>query len=388
MFIHLTDTCARFKGGFSIKTLMIDHGYQNSLFSYAYKIHQEQWTDYYKMLIHLAESSAERGQYQALLDRQYPSHLMSYHYKNICSDEFKNLWEMLIYLAGNKACESPEIILTQADTNTLMSYEDKRKLERKMNIYLAEIRQNPTLNEASKGIIDSQLSSYAYKGNRKVNDKLLPRILIDSGAFTAFTTGKKILVSDYGRWALDFKKQWEHRVKSLNFFNLDVIGDQLASNNNLHRLETMGLNPIPIFTYKADTKELLYYLTNYEYFGLGGLVGLKTADQIAWLDHCFKYIIRDFKETGKLKRIHLLGVTKEEILIKYPCYSSDSSSWVSCLRFGGGRAIGKEKIPRYNESPEALKVTIATLRAEIKKYKEMQDRVTKVWEQRGIVWKD
>lgn len=239
------------------------------------------------------------------------------------------------------------------------------------------------------------LYSYAYqsKENDSIwtsigNDKLLPRILIDSGAFTAYTTGKVITIKEYGEWALNFKKQWESKVKSLNFFNLDVIGDQKASNVNLHKLEKMGFQPIPIFTYKAEIKELNYYLENYDYIGLGGLVGLTTNDQIKWLDYCFKHIIKHKKKTGILRKIHLLGVTKQDILIRYPCYSSDSSSWISCLRFGGGRTIGKTKIPKYTESPEALNVTIATLRAEIRKYKTMQDEVTKLWEKRGVTWNE
>ena len=310
------------------------------------------------MFIHLADASQDRGQYQILFDMGCANHLFAYPYKNAVLPYFERVWKMFVYLAGNKACESPEIITTQADSNTLMSFEDRRKLERKINIY------------------------------RQVKNTLLPRILIDSGAFTAWNSGKYISVSDYGRWALDFKKQWEHQVKSLYFFNLDVIGDQSASNTNLHKLEKMGLSPIPIFTYKADIKELIYYLQHYPYIGLGGLVGLKPHDLDVWLAYCFKFVIGQYKASGILPKIHLLGVTKEPALIKYPCYSSDSSTWVGCLRFGRGNTIGKPKIPRYSESPEALAVTIATLRAEIKKYQEMETRVTKIWQARGVYWND
>jgi hypothetical protein len=393
MFLHLTDTTARIQGNLSCKELMAEGNYTNSLYSYAYPNQEEQWKSYYNMLIHLAETSSERGQYQSLIDTEFPSHLMSFAYKNNCLSEFIKVWSMLIFLAGNKSTECPDLIRTQIEQDTLMSYEDKTKIEHKMNVFLAgHSATNST--EIVRKDHENHLTTFANqqevsnKFDTCVNDRLLPRILIDSGAFTAFTTGKVIKLEEYGEWALNFKKQWESKVRSLEFFNLDVIGSQEKSNINLHRLEKMGLQTIPIFTYKADIKHLEYYLRNYEYIGLGGLVGRPAKEIQQWLDYCFKYIIKYKKETGILRKIHLLGVTKQEFLERYPCYSCDSSGWVACLRFGGGRAIGKNKIPKYTESPEALKVTIATLRAEIKKYKKRQDDVTKLWAKRGVIWDD
>ena len=355
MFLHLTDTTARIQGNLSCKSLMADQGCINSLYSFAYPNQREQWEEYYNMLIYLAEASDEKGQYQSLIDTEFPSHLLSYAYRNSALKGFTKVWTMLVYLAGHSATKETEKI-RQSHESHLTTFADKQEVS---NLF-----------------------------ETCVNDKLLPRILIDSGAFTAFTTGKIITPEEYGTWALNFKKQWEHKVKSLRFFNLDVIGDQKGSNINLKKLENMGLDPVPIFTYRGDIKDFEYYLNNYEYIGLGGLVGLKTNQQIEWLKYCYKFVIRKYKETGILPKTHLLGVTKEAILSEFPCYSADSSSWVSCLRFGGGKAIGKKKIPKYTESEEALKITIITLKNEIKKYKKIQDDVTKLWKKRGVIWSD
>lgn len=394
MFLHLTDTTARIQGNLSCKQLMAEQSYINSLYSFAYPNQREQWEEYYNMLIHLAEASNDRGQYQTLVDTKFPSHLLSYAYRNSSAlEEFIKVWTMLIYLAGNKSTENRDIISVQSNSDSLMSYEDKLKIEKKMNIYLAGHSATKE-TERIRQRHESHLTTFANKQEVSnlfetcVNDKLLPRILIDSGAFTAFTTGKIITPEEYGTWALDFKKQWEHKVKSLHFFNLDVIGDQVGSDRNLHKLESMGLNPIPIFTYGGEAKNLQYYLDNYSYIGLGGLVGKKTQEQLNWVKYCFSFVVKKYKQTGILPKIHLLGITKEVILKEVPCYSSDSSSWVACLRFGNGKAIGREKIPKYTESEEALRITIITLKNEIKKYKKMQDDVTALWEKRGIVWND
>lgn len=310
MFLYLTDTTARIQGNLSCKTLMADQNHPNSLYSFAYPNQQEQWEEYYKMLI---------------------------------------------YLAGHSATKTTEKVRTNYQSH-LTTFADKQEVS---NLFDAV-----------------------------VNDKLLPRILIDSGAFTAYTTGKIISIKEYGMWALDFKKQWERKVKSLHFFNLDVIGSQEKSDINLHRLEQMGLKPVPIFTYGADIKHLIYYLENYDYIGFGGLVGRAPTLVMKWLDYCYKEVNNYYKKTGILRKTHLLGVTKQEILERYPLYSCDSSGWVACLRFGGGRVIGKTKIPKCTESPEALKLTMITLRAEIEKYKKLQDDVTKLWTKRGVVWED
>jgi hypothetical protein len=95
-----------------------------------------------------------------------------------------------------------------------------------------------------------------------------------------------------------------------------------------------------------------------------------------------------YKETGVMPRIHLLGITTDWVLKRYPCYSSDSSSWVACLRFGGGTAAGLDKIPRYKESDAALSATIHTLRSEVVKYKKMETEATNLWKSRGIIWDD
>lgn len=351
------------------------------------------------MLIFLVDSSNDRGQYQLFTQVPFLNHLVSYHYPTAIK-EFEKVW---LYLAGNATAKESIAVKVQQDVkNVLASYAYPVEVEHKekaMEIFLAGNETGGKQTEIfSAGKDTNTLMSYAVgaKVEQKINlyaestpiDRQLPRILIDSGAFTAFTCGKVIKVEDYGKWALEFRQKWEKRVKSLHFFNLDVIGDQKASDINLHKLEKMGLNPLPIFTYGGDIKFFKQMLKNYPYIGLGGLVGRKNNELIKWLDYCFKYVLRHYKETKVLPKIHLLGVTKKDILMRYPAYSADSSGWVSCLRFGGGRGIGKDNIPRYKESKEALAVTLLNLRQEIKKVEELQELATVYWYKKGIKFND
>jgi hypothetical protein len=105
-----------------------------------------------------------------------------------------------------------------------------------------------------------------------------------------------------------------------------------------------------------------------------------------WLDYCFKFVIDDYKKTGKMKKVHLLGITTEWILQRYPCFSSDSSSWVACLRFGHGGATKIAKIPKYTQSDSAKKTTTYVLGAEITKYQNMEKDATSLWKKRGVTF--
>ena len=246
---------------------------------------------------------------------------------------------------------------------------------------------------------DSSLFTFAYSDHEKewaeswtlpTHNDLRPRVIIDSGAFTAWTSGKPIDPRDYAQWALDFEHRWRGKMATLEFMNLDVIGDQDASWVNQGILEGLGMKPLPIITYGVNLDHLDRALENYDYIALGGLVPhSRNKDKLRkWLDACFARVMTYRKKTGTLRRIHLLGITTEWVLNRYPCYSSDSSSWVSCLRFGGGAAAGIKQLPRYKESDGAMAATIHTLRAEIRKYKKMQDNATKIWASRGIIFND
>ena len=260
-----------------------------------------------------------------------------------------------------------------------------------MRIHLAGHLANTEMEESVRLEHDKHLISYAHTGETnsipKVVADLRPRLIVDSGAFTAFTCGKTIKPQDYTHWALDFKKRWEHKMSFLGFMNLDVIGDQDETWKNQEMIEALGLNPIPIVTFGADLRHLERAL-GYEYFALGGLVpyATKKAKLRAWLDKCFQIIVTKFKRTGVMPKVHLLGITSDWALKRYPCYSSDSSSWVKCLRFGGAEAAGIEKIPRYKESDAAMFATTHALRSEIKKFQKMEQEATKLWASRGIVF--
>jgi len=386
----------------------------SSLFSYAYKDSRhfyEPFERYWNELvrIHFAGLPSKNNAIQSAVLPQIESHLTTYSDPGEVAAKEKAFEAMRIHLADTTArlpgTQSVKSLLPQEGKNEGLfsyAYQDQEEQWRDsrnhaMNIHLAGHSATPAMENQIKPEHDAHLTTYADQTeavntvNAIVNRvDLRPRVIIDSGAFTAWSTGKTIRPQDYAAWALDFDKRWRHKMASLEFMNLDVIGDQDATWVNQGILEGLGMKPLPIVTFGVSLNHLDRALENYDYIALGGLVPY-TRDKAklkSWLDACFSRVMAYRKKTGILRRIHLLGVTTDWVLKRYPCFSSDSSSWVSCLRFGGGDAAGIKQLPRYKESDAAMAATIHTLRAEIRKYKKMQDEATKLWAMRGIVFDD
>lgn len=310
------------------------------------------------MRIFLADTSVNRGQFDLLAEERFLGSLVSYAYSPILC-HFETYWNKL------------------------------------MNIHLAG--QGPFTIEAKEAEdVEKVLTTYAYPDEFCQNEQswlkrdVRPRVIIDSGAFTAWSTGKPIDPRNYAEWALDIDRRWRHKMASLAFMNLDVIGDQDGTWRNQKILEGIGMSPLPIVTYGVDLSHLDRALSEYPYIALGGLVphSRSKVKLRKWLDACFSRVMSHYKRSGIMPRIHLLGITSDWVLRRYPCFSSDSSSWMSCLRFGGGEAAGIKQLPRYKESDRAMAATLHTLRAEIRNYKKMQDEATKLWQLRGIVFDD
>lgn len=158
--------------------------------------------------------------------------------------------------------------------------------------------------------LDKEFSSYS------------PRLMADSGAFSAKTVGAAIDISSYAAWV----KKWEHLFDS--YANLDVIGNAQATLDNQHRLEDMGLRPMPVFHVNEPWEYLEHYLENYDYIALGGLVGVVHAKgMMPWL-------IKAFQMLRPSQYYHGFGLTSWELLASLPWGSVDSSSWGAGYRYG------------------------------------------------------
>jgi len=144
------------------------------------------------------------------------------------------------------------------------------------------------------------------------------RLLIDSGAFTAWKAGKEVKLDDYLKFLGDLP------VKPYAYFMLDVIGDPKATHENFVEMRAQGFDPIPIFTRGDDLQSLEFYFEQSGRVALGGLVG--TKGNLGFVNGLMAHI-RD-------RPVHWLGFTRRDWLGKYKPDSCDSSSWARAFRYG------------------------------------------------------
>lgn len=170
------------------------------------------------------------------------------------------------------------------------------------------------------------LMSYAYHAGTDLKDirSRMPcgRIMIDSGAFTAFTTGKVIKFSQYAEYLQDFEGLWDHAV------TLDTIGDPAATAKNTTKLHSMGIPVMPVFTVGDKLPEFDAMVKDVGYVCVGGTVGMDKEQQIRRL----AMLQRRAQDLGG--GIHALGVGAETALRRIRPYSSDASSLAYLMRFG------------------------------------------------------
>lgn len=196
------------------------------------------------------------------------------------------------------------------------------------------------------------LESYHYiKGERHI--KLIQednrQIFLDSGAFSMFTKGVTIPLSDYSEFIK--KNQGVIEVASV----MDGIGDPALTYENQKKLEDLGVSVLPCFHYGEDPRYLEYYLANYDHITLGGMVPISTPDLYKWLDFIWGNYLTD-DEGYPTHKVHGFGLTVLDLMKRYPWYSVDSTSWVLTGRFGSifiAKPDGREmKLAISDQSPK------------------------------------
>lgn len=199
------------------------------------------------------------------------------------------------------------------------------------------------------------LESYHYIHRQAYVDKIKGdgiKVFLDSGAFSAFTKGVEVDIKAY----CDYIKrntdiiEFDEGVMCASV--LDGIGDALKTYQNQMTMEQMGVRPLPCFHYGEDERYLEWYIANYSYITLGGMVPISTPQLIHWLDRLWERYLTDGAGRPKLK-VHGFGLTTLTLMQRYPWYSVDSSSWVQIAANGNILVPGLGAIPVSPNSPTA-----------------------------------
>lgn len=180
-------------------------------------------------------------------------------------------------------------------------------------------RERQAIHEA-----EHVLDSYHYVHKTRLVDRIREsgrQIFLDSGAFSSFTQGVDVDIDKYIDYCIENQDFIE--VASV----LDAIGSAEDTWRNQKYIESRGVQVLPCFHYGEPEAALEYYVQNYEYITIGGMVPISTPQLRVWLDRIWGAHLTNPDGTPKLK-VHGFGLTSVPLMSRYPWYSVDSSSWV------------------------------------------------------------
>lgn len=223
----------------------------------------------------------------------------------------------------------------------------KEKLD--MEIYLADSEARAKqMNEDSKDNLfkgTNVLQSYYYcnEFTEKVVIPSCDSFMLDSGAFTFFSSGKHVDWNEYIKKYADFITRNDVKL----FFELDI--DSLVGYENVlllrKKLESLtNRKCIPVWHKSRGLDEFVKMCKEYDYVALGGIV----AKEITQKEYkYFPKLIKIAHENGA--KIHGLGFTNLIGLTKYHFDSVDSTSWVSGNRFGSVYKFNGKTMIKYDK---------------------------------------
>lgn len=139
-----------------------------------------------------------------------------------------------------------------------------------------------------------------------------PRLMLDSGAFSAWNSGKVI---DFARLTAEARrKRWGSVV------SLDVIGDWQRSKLNAWRMrQAVGGHVMPVFHIGEPLALLRDYCAAFGVVGLSCRFGETIAESLKWLDDCYRQ--------SYPHRFHSFGWLANDALRRFPFYSGDAVTW-------------------------------------------------------------
>ena len=144
-------------------------------------------------------------------------------------------------------------------------------------------------------------------------------ILCDSGAFSLHNRGIDIDIFDY----CDYLKK--HNLSK--YIVLDKIGDHPETMLNQKIMEDYGMTPIPVFHMGSPLKDLYSIVDmGYDYICLGGTVGAHRNKRIDF----FNSVFDSFPD----HKFHGLGLSDFNIIMMFPFYSVDSTTWLIAQKVG------------------------------------------------------
>ena len=264
-----------------------------------------------------------------------------------------------------------------------------------MRFFFAGSDKEKFLAIIRKKQVNNLLFSYYWLGDKSLLKKMKEEgkdVFIDSGGYSARKQGIEVNIKEYG-WFLEDYKDYIFCAA-----NLDVM-DLKQSQENQEYLEK--IYPVLPVYHMLEWQQKKYDLLEdmcqkYKYIALGGMAGMSVNqnEMINFLNFCFQTIVK-----YNIK-VHGFGISKVDLLVRYPFYSCDSTAWLVGGQYGTIVNWKKYKMDqnthvsrkgKFYEFKLPTKLTenyIYRLEHNVEQFLQMEKDITALWEKRGILWKD
>ena len=209
------------------------------------------------------------------------------------------------------------------------------------SIYKENSKQNQMTNDYQKSLLHEvpyRLETYFYvrkEGRAEELEKTGMQFMLDSGAFSAFNSGGKVLkIDDYIEFINKYKHLWLNDDGKQMCVALDVIGSEDKSFENYQYLKSKSIDCIPVFhaAHDKNYRYLEYFMSHSNYIAVAGARQKKLNIDI--FDSLWSKYLVDGNGNAKV-RVHGLAITSLDQVERYPWFSVDSSTWVQASSFGG-----------------------------------------------------
>ncbi len=257
--------------------------------------------------------------------------------------------------------------------------------------------------------IRNKLVSYLYPEQLEswfeVSKGAEGNIIIDSGAFSAWTKGLEIDVGEYIEYCQEMIHRGKQEGKEVRVVNVDVIpgkkGDSSALNRirsstnlslieeaaergyiNLRKMTKAGLKPIHVFHQGEDWKWLHKMVELTDYIGISPANDLGVTTRKRWMISVFEYMYKHNIDVDT----HGFAVWMPPILKSLPFTSCDAATWRLLAAWGKIYfPVGGFSNPDYGQNPLILSVS---KRLNAKGLELLTDKKLKMIEEEGYSYED
>lgn len=137
-------------------------------------------------------------------------------------------------------------------------------------------------------------------------------MMLDSGAFTAYTSGK--VIDHDALLAEMMKPEWDEAV------GLDVIGDHRGSKANAEYAHSKGVTKgMPVFHIGDPWDLLAWYCARFPKVGLSCRFGEDVKTSLRFYEQCFA--------RAWPHKFHSFGWVEDQALVRFPFHSADAATW-------------------------------------------------------------